>query len=286
MATILDHSDVDHVELFAHERRTLLGLLADLDDADWSRPTPCPGWSVLDLACHLVGDDLGLLARHRDGHVGLHPPGDADDAAFAEWLDALQDQWVRAARRLSRQVTVALLAWAEPQLVEMLRAQDASARTAVVTWAGSEPVPRWLDQARELSEYWIHRQQLHLALDRPPDLAGPTAAAVIDALRWAYPYRLASAPRPEGDTVAITITGELDRQWYLRADRSGWEFAPTPGPRLVAQLRTSADEAWRLLTNNLSRDDQRQLDLTGDDAVVEVLRRTRAIIAAPNASVE
>jgi hypothetical protein len=48
MATIPDHSDVDHVTLFVRERRALLDLLASLDDADWGRPTPCPGWSVLD----------------------------------------------------------------------------------------------------------------------------------------------------------------------------------------------------------------------------------------------
>jgi Mycothiol maleylpyruvate isomerase N-terminal domain len=43
-------------------------LLASLDDADWGSPTPCPGWSVLDVSCHLVGDDLSLLARQRDSH--------------------------------------------------------------------------------------------------------------------------------------------------------------------------------------------------------------------------
>jgi hypothetical protein len=41
-----------------------------------------------------------------------------------------------------------------------------------VSWAGSGPVPAWLDQARELSEYWIHRQQLLQGLGRPSDLAG------------------------------------------------------------------------------------------------------------------
>jgi hypothetical protein len=42
MATIPDHSDIDHVTLFVRERQALLDLLTSLDDADWGRSTPCP----------------------------------------------------------------------------------------------------------------------------------------------------------------------------------------------------------------------------------------------------
>ena len=52
-----------------------------------------------------------------------------------------------------------------------------------------------LDQARELSEYWIHRQQLLQGLGRPSDLRADLAGPVLDGLRWAYPYRLAQALR-------------------------------------------------------------------------------------------
>lgn len=169
-----------------------------------------------------------------------------------------------------------------PRLERMFYEQDTTARTALVSWADSEPVPVWLDHARELSEYWIHRQQLREALNYSPELGTPTAAAVLDALRWAYPYRLVSIAEPGGDTVVIVISGDLDRHWYLRVTGSGWAFSDKPGTDVVAQLRMTADQAWRLLTNNLSALDQRRLDITGDDAVVSVLRRTRAIIGIPN----
>lgn len=283
MAAIPDRSDVDYVGLFVGERQALLDLLASLDDVEWGRPTPCPGWSVLDLSCHLLGDDLSLLARQRDSHFGTRPPdGLGDEAAFVEWLDALQDGWVQASCRLSSRLVIDLLAWTGPQLQRMFCDQDTAARTASVSWAEAKPVPVWLDHARELSEYWIHRQQLRQALSRPPELGTPTAAAVLDALRWAYPYRLASIAEPAGDTVVIVITGDLERRWYLRTTGSGWTFHDRPGARVVAQLRMTADQAWRLLTNNLSAVEQRRLDITGDEAVVNVLRRTRAIIGTPN----
>ena len=30
-------------------------------------PTPCPGWSVHDLAAHILGDEVGQLSMGRDG---------------------------------------------------------------------------------------------------------------------------------------------------------------------------------------------------------------------------
>jgi hypothetical protein len=108
-------------------------------------------------------------------------------------------------------------------------------------------------------------------------LGTPIAAAVLDTLRWAHPYRLASIAEPGGDTVVIVITGDLERCWYLRTTGSGWAFTDKPGTGVVARLRVTADQAWRLLTNNLSSLDQRGFDITGDEAVVNVLRRTRSI---------
>ena len=64
----------DYAGLFAVERDRLTELLDGLQAADWERPSPCPGWTVLGLCCHLVGDDLGLLARNRDGYHGTPAP--------------------------------------------------------------------------------------------------------------------------------------------------------------------------------------------------------------------
>jgi uncharacterized protein (TIGR03083 family) len=44
-------------------------LLRKLDESDWAAETVCPGWSVRDVAAHLLHDDLRRLSRSRD-HVG------------------------------------------------------------------------------------------------------------------------------------------------------------------------------------------------------------------------
>ena len=267
----------DYVGPFAVERDRLNELLADLQTVDWTRPSPCPGWTVLGLCCHLVGDDLGLLARERDGHYGTPAPA-GSEAEFATWLDELQANWVRAARRLSPRLVTELLRWAGPQIIETFAGQDVRARTVSVSWAWSDLVPAWLGQAREVSEYWIHRQQILQALGRPSDLRADLAGPVLDGLRWAYPYPLAQAAAQPGDTVSISVTGPLARTWHLVATDAGWQFADQPGPRLAGSLVMNTEQAWRLLTNNMPAAGQADLTVSGDDAITAILLRTRAII--------
>jgi hypothetical protein len=62
--------------LFRIERTRLLDVLRSLGASDWDKPSPCPGWSVLGLATHLLGGDFSLLAWQRDRSVWVANPGD------------------------------------------------------------------------------------------------------------------------------------------------------------------------------------------------------------------
>jgi len=271
----------DLAALFGVERGRLSELLGTLEPGDWQRPSPCPGWTVLGLCCHLLADDLGLLSRQRDGYHGTPSPDGLGEAGFAAWLDALQAEWVQAARRISPRLVTELLGWTGPQVTEMLRRQDPQARTAQVSWAGTRPVPVWLDQARELSEQWIHRQQLLQALGRPSDLRPDLAGPVLDGLRWAYPYRLEQCSAGRGDTVTIAISGPVTRNWQLVATTAGWEYRDEPGAREVARLSLTTEQAWRLLTNNLPAAERSRLATAGENAITDILLSTRAIIGTP-----
>ncbi len=65
---------MDKSELWHHihaERAALASLLAELPDEDWSHDTLCPGWTVHDVAAHVIStpqigwrDMGGLLARN------------------------------------------------------------------------------------------------------------------------------------------------------------------------------------------------------------------------------
>jgi uncharacterized protein (TIGR03083 family) len=88
---------VDARPLLPRLRGELTALLASLPDGDWAHPTPCPGWSVHDLAAHLLGVELGNVSVRRDRwELG---PGEGED--LDGWLNRFNQQWVDAAQRIS-----------------------------------------------------------------------------------------------------------------------------------------------------------------------------------------
>jgi uncharacterized protein (TIGR03083 family) len=266
--------------LFEIERARLLDLLKDLEEQDWQRPSPCPGWTVLGLASHLLGDDFGILARLRDNYMGTASPEGLSEGEFIDWLDELQMEWVRAARRVSPRLVVELLEWTGPRLVAFLGDEDLTERSACVSWAGPAPVPRWLDQLRELSEYWIHRQQLLEAVGRPVDLDPTLLRPVLLGLRWAFPYRLSQADLASDGAVQITVGEPVNERWTLVASNGAWNFSEASPEHFIARASLTADEAWRLLTNNLRHASSR-LEISGEERAAAVLLSTRAIIGHP-----
>ena len=135
---------------FAELRAHLLSLLAELSADDWDRPTAAPLWSVKDIAAHLLGDDIGTLSRCRDGFRPAGKPihGHED---LVKLVNGLNDQWVRAARRMSPRVLCELLAYTGPQIEAYFASLDPFAMSGPVTWAGPEPAPVWFDVAREFT---------------------------------------------------------------------------------------------------------------------------------------
>ena len=75
-----------------------------------------PGLEHSGTCGHLLGDDFGLLARHRDGHYGTPPPAGATESEFVAWLDEMQAEWVGASRRLSPRLITDLLRWTGPAI--------------------------------------------------------------------------------------------------------------------------------------------------------------------------
>jgi Mycothiol maleylpyruvate isomerase N-terminal domain len=88
---------VDARPLLPRLRAELAALLGGLSERDWLRDTACPSWTVHDVACHLLGVELGNVSVRRDGWA-LGPGGGEDPGA---WLNAFNQQWVAAMRRVS-----------------------------------------------------------------------------------------------------------------------------------------------------------------------------------------
>ena len=240
---------VDVRPVLADQQAAFIALLRRLDAGEWTRPTICPGWSVKDVAAHVLGDFVGRLSIQRDGHHVEHP---RDGEAFSVFLDRINEEWVSAARRMSPPMLVERLSLTGDQIVAFWRTVDLDALGGPVRWAGPEPHPYWLDVAREYTEYWTHQQQIRDATGRSgltePYYSGP----VIDTFLRGLPHTLRDVTSPEGTTLQVVVTGPGGGTWSCTRGPGRWGLDREPHPEPAARLELDADTTWRLCTRGLT----------------------------------
>src|SRR5688572_1778378 len=94
------------IDLFPDVRQRGIEVLSGLSEELWNAPTVAAGWSVKDIALHLLGGNIANISRRRDGFAGnfsaFAPAGRSLDeyATLVETLNAWNETWVLAARRL------------------------------------------------------------------------------------------------------------------------------------------------------------------------------------------
>ena len=270
------------LHLFPGEREALLDLLKDLTPAEWGRPTVCPGWSVQDIAAHLLADDIGRLSRGRDGHSNPDFATGFDISTLPGLVAAIDRQnalWVEAMRRVSPPVLIDLLRLTGKQTASYFATLDLDAIGGPVDWAGPEPAPVWLDLAREYTERWVHQQQIRDAVGRPglqePEWFAPVLAAFVLGL----PRALGKAGHP-GETVLLTIAGEAGGQWLARRNEQGWTLEPGRDNAPAAAVTLNQDSAWRLFTRGLTPEAARRAaTLSGDPELTSRALETVSILA-------
>ncbi len=249
---------IETAHLFAPLHQQLLTLLDSLTPTDWSRPTACPGWTVHDIAAHILDTQLRLLSIGRDGHRLAPPTTDLNT-----FLNGLNATWVTAAQRLSPRVLTDLLRLTGPQLATYVTALDPYATALFpVAWAGHTRSDQWFDTARNYTEYWHHQQQIRDAVGAAPLYDRlwfhPVLALFVEAVPAAMP----------GQGIELTITGDAGGTWRFSS------AAP-----LAATFTLSADHAWRLFTKALSPAQARpRITATGDPALLEQFLLVRAVM--------
>ena len=281
-------------DLFPEVLDSLLKLLSGLSAEEWQRPTACPGWSVKDVALHLLGGEIGNLSNRRDKHV-------VSGASIAGWdelvrfIDDWNQGWVRAARRISPRLLVDLLEFTGGQMCDYFRSLDPYAMGGAVGWAGPEPAPVWLDLAREYTERWHHQQHIRDAAGKPGLTEARYMAPALATFVWGLPRAFQAPHLPsanpeegagqatraaEGTAVTLTIAGASGGQWSLLRQGEAWRLLAGAAERPAAAVTLDEDMAWRLFTRGLSLDAARErAALSGDRALGLRVLETVAIIA-------
>jgi uncharacterized protein (TIGR03083 family) len=253
------------VHLFSETLDALVALLSNLSADDWQQPTVCAGWAVKDIAAHLLGGELGILSRKRDGYAYSGSP-------IMDWRDLvalindLNDSWVKATRRLSPQLLCDFLRFTGEQVNLYFASLDPEALGDPVDWASAEPAPVWLDLAREYTERWHHQQQIRDAVGRPGLKAPRYLAPVLDAFIRALPRAYRDVEAEDGAQVTLAITGPSGNRWHLLRERGAWQlYLDTEAPSL-ATVSLDEDLAWRLFTKGIKPEAARaRVVIEGDE---------------------
>lgn len=271
---IEDLSPVDVRGPLTVQRGRLVGLLESLSDDQWAAQTAAPGWSVKDMSLHLLGVDLGWLARGRDGdHSGIIEVP-ADHEGFVRRLAAHNQSWIDGTRILSHELIIRLLGWAGEELTCYLDGLDLGEPSSVY-WAGD--VPFWFDMAREFTERWVHGRQIREAAmgvqDKLDEELDEFVGLVIRTFVWGFPHQY-TAEAPPGCAVWIGITGVGD--WTLTRTDDAWTLEEGPTSDPAASVQMTADAAWRLLTG--APYEASQVRIAGPANLAEPLTEVRGII--------
>jgi uncharacterized protein (TIGR03083 family) len=270
------------LDLFPQERQRLLELLSGLSEQEWNAPTVCPGWSVKDIALHLLGDDIGYLSGQRDHfsnpffrHKDMHTW-----KSLVKNLNEANELWVQATARISPQLLCELLALTGKQFHTYLQNLDQMALNGVVSWAGPDHTPVWLDTAREYTERWLHQQQIRDAVTKPGLKERAFFHPILDTFVRALPHTYQDVLVNTATTLKFVVTGEAGGTWYLVGTNNHWSLYTTVDLPPTTTVTMDQETCWRLFTKGITREQASiYTSIAGEQALGQQLLSTVSIIA-------
>lgn len=276
-----DLRPVDTRALFRPVSAELVVLLRGLTADEWQRPTVAGAWVVRDVLAHLVDVTLRRLSFHRDGMTPPMPSRPiSSERDFVDFINAVNAQWITAAKRFSPPVLTGLFAHASAQLADWFEALSLDTPALFgVSWAGEQTSQGWFDIGRDFTELWHHQEQIRMAIGAP-SLADPRyLRAVIDVAMRGLPHAFRTAHAEPGETVCIDVSGPAGGQWTLTRETHGWMLFGGAPPSPTARIYLTDVVGWKLLFNVL-RDGEaaRAIRVEGRPELAAPLLRARSVI--------
>ncbi|SNQ47788.1 conserved hypothetical protein [Frankia canadensis] len=269
---------VPEVPAFAASFRAAAGMLdavlAGVDPARLTRPSPVLDWSLGDLVTHLAAGYAQLTCA-------LGAPTELPVAAEADLESATRAvlAWTAAERTLPERRA---LWWdAVTTLAAALRAPSAFPDRVLQVAGHTMPVAGHV--VTRAFETWIHARDIALGTGmRLPDPAGEVIGPMADlAARTLAGLAARSPTRGQAGTVALALTGPGGGSWLVRlgapAPSGGIEAA---GDGVDAELTVDTVAFCLLVSDRIARPD---LDVVvdGDVALAEDLLALAPALSGP-----
>jgi uncharacterized protein (TIGR03083 family) len=269
-------------ELFPVLSQRLVELLRSLTPDEWRKPTVSSRRRVKDIASHLLDGSLRRLSFQRDGYRGVQQ---LPEEPLTDFLNRLNDEWEIGARRLSPNVLIDLIEWADVQLAELFRSLDPHALAIFpVAWAGEEQSENWMDIAREFTEKWHHTQQIFDATNRPSTIMDKQLGGrCVDIFMRALPHTYRNVEAPPGSSVSVLVSGEAGGRWHIFKKADGWNQIAEAPLQATAIVKLDQDTAWRMVTKRRSREAIRRefpdIEITGNENLGLPVLETVSVMA-------
>ena len=271
---------IETAHLFAPLHEELLALLRRLAPEDWDRPTIAGSWRVRDVAAHILDTSLRRLSMQRDGY---RPPPEEPIAGYRDlvgYLNRLNAEWIRVARRFSPRVLVEMLEVAGPAVARLVVSLPSDGEAIFsVAWAGEESSRNWFDIGREYTEWWHHQAQIRDAVGAPPLASARYLRPVLELSLYAVPVALRGVEAAEGTALTARISGEAGGDWSLVRSGPSWRLFRGAAQRPALVVKMDADAAWRLFFNALDAEGARKrIAFEGDAAFAERFLAARGVM--------
>lgn len=245
---------IETTHLFQELHQKLIDLLKSLSPDDWHRETICAGWSVKDVASHMLDTALRTITLYRDGYSSPEKPAIRSYRDLVDYLNQLNNDWVRATRRLSPAVLVNWLEQAGVEADRYLTAQPPNEPAVFsVAWAGQEVSPNWFHIARDYTERWHHQQQIRLAVGQTEAILSDVLyQPVLDTFMRALPYAYRDTPAPNNTLLQVSVNNLVSGNWFLYRQDNRWELVGNEEQQQPDTIvRIDRAYAWQLFARNV-----------------------------------
>jgi uncharacterized protein (TIGR03083 family) len=201
-----DSSAVSLISQLVEVWDALIVVGHEISDADWAKPTPCPGWDVAAQYAHVIGTESMLLSRPSPDVEAGRPEHVRND------IGEFNEAWVVALAGQPREEVLAQLA------------EVTAARRAALSQMTEDDfqAPAWTpigqaDYRRFMQirvfDLWVHEQDVRDAVGRPGHLDGQVAEQSVDEIMRAIGFIVGKkAGAPAGSSVLIRLTGPVERE--------------------------------------------------------------------------
>src|SRR2546428_6255536 len=132
-----------------------------------------------------------------------------------------------------------------------IQSLDQMAINGVVSWAGPNPAPVWLDTAREYTERWLHQQQIRDAVDKPGLKERKFFHPVLDAFVRALPHTYRDVPVADMAVIKLVVTGEAGDTWYLVGEANNWSLSKEVEWPPTTIVTMAPETCWRRFTKGM-----------------------------------